>query len=157
MWSCCSVRRRRKDTLVWRMRGCCWLVGRCLYTTESFLVFDLSLCASEPEQHRTSLCKLGDACLDAGSARREVLELRSQRAAAATALASADGRIAGLVAELGALAGKVRALEAGSGGALANQVAHQAVSPMCPLLPQDCWSIAALGEQGNARLMGRSQ
>lgn len=143
MWSCCSVRWRLKDTLVWCTRGRCWLVGRCSYTRMSFLVFDLSLWAPEPEQHRISLCKLDGARPDAGSARREVLELRSQRAAAATALASADGRIAGLAAELGALAGKVRAIEAGSGGALADQVAHRAVSPMHPLLLQDCWSIAA--------------
>jgi len=57
-----------------------------------------------------------DAC--AGSALREVLELRTQRAAAATALASADGRISGLVAELGALARKVRALEDGAATAV---------------------------------------
>lgn len=44
-----------------------------------------------------------------------MLELRAQRAAAATALASVDGRLAGLVAELSALAGKVAALEAGDG------------------------------------------
>ena len=44
-----------------------------------------------------------------------MLELRAQRAAAATALASVDRRLAGLVAELGALAGKVAVLEAGDG------------------------------------------
>ena len=59
--------------------------------------------------------QFSDLCPGAGSARREVLELRSQRAAAATALASVDGRLAGLVAELGALGRKVAALEAGDG------------------------------------------
>jgi hypothetical protein len=64
------------------------------------------------------LGRLEHASACAGSARREVLELRMQRAAAATALASADGRISGLVAELGALARKVRALEDGAAAAV---------------------------------------
>ena len=85
-------------------------------------------------QHAAAAAALASYYLNpyssAGSARREVLELRAQRAAAATALASVDGRLAGLVAELGALGGRVAALEAGDGAG--------AQVPPCPCLCAAC-------------------